>query len=290
MGMKMLSVVLAAIALGAVTAAPASAAPEGNPIIEISSVAHGQCLQPNPRDGLHELAACDDTPSQRFEQIPLGNDRHLLRNLGTRSCMDTTFGLWHDVCDDEAETTQFAELVPDVAGTVRIKFGQVYADTTEGVWTWEFADTNHQRWRVRQTGTAVPVDTAGQIVRIASVHDTSYGCVTPTGYSSSVYHQPCADVPEQKFQRIEIGGDTMLRNIASGKCVSAKHGGINAYEFDCDPADAQQLWTFEPVRTGDFRIRQSSDQRYLMPVGRELWINTRGSTYTTFESWTISVA
>lgn len=285
----MLSVALAAIALGAVTVAPASAAPEGNPIIEISSVAHGQCLQPDSGGGLHELAACDDTPRQRFEQIQLGDERFLLRNLGTRSCLDVTFGLWSDVCDDEAETTQFAELVPDVADTVRIKFGQVYADTTEGVWTWEFADTDHQRWRVRQTGTTVPVDTTGQIVRIASVHD-SYGCVTPTGYSTSVYHQPCADVPEQKFQRIETGGSTMLRNIASGKCLSAKHGGTNAYEFDCDPADAKQLWTFEPVRTGDFRIRLSSDQRYLTPVGRELWIITRGGTYNTYESWTLSVA
>ena len=51
MGMKKLCVALVAVALGAVTVAPASAAPEGNKIIEIRNVGQDLCVDNTARGG-----------------------------------------------------------------------------------------------------------------------------------------------------------------------------------------------------------------------------------------------
>ncbi|MFI6101595.1 RICIN domain-containing protein [Lentzea sp. NPDC051213] len=290
MGMKKLCVALVAIALGAVTVAPASAAPEGNEIIEITSVASGQCLQLD-RPGRYAspvLASCVEEPIQRWEKVPVGGKKYLLRNLENRQCPDESVALGAWWCDDEA-ATQFVQLMADRAGTVRLLFGSGFADTTRGVQVKDFADTDEQRWRVRQTGTApVPADTAGRVVRIASVE--GMGCIGVRA-ERQIEVTPCSDVPAQKFQRVELGnGSTALRSVLTGTCVATKLGTVQLSP-DCNPAAAEQGWTFEPNKTGATRIRMSAGQRYLTPMSSgEIYISARETEYNTWQSWEVTAA
>jgi hypothetical protein len=292
MGMKKLCVALVAIALGAVMVAPASAAQDGNDIIEITSAASGQCLQPGDASEHPGLAVgtCTGEQRQRWEQIPVGGG-HLLRNLATRQCLDGRFSLANWWCDDEA-TTQYGQFVPDASGTVRIKYGELYADTSSGVWPRDLADTDHQRWRVRKTGTTTRADTTGQVVRIENV--TNRGCVSVRD-GLFLEPKPCADVPEQKFQRVELGaGGTALRSVLTGKCVtwrSAASFSVNAVP-DCDPADVKQQWTFETNKTGATRIRASADARYLTPASPSVLVYERQTSpnNNTWQSWYVTAA
>lgn len=291
MGKRTLCVVIAAIALGTVTVAPAGAAQEGNSIIEITSVAHNRCLQPEAASAhpALELGACTGAQNQRWEQIPIGDGSYLLRNLETRECVDAKFSLAGWWCDDQA-ATQYGQLVADRSGTVRIKYGELYADSTFGVWPRDFADNDNQRWLVRQTGTTTPVDTTGQVVRIASVN--KLGCVSVRA-TMFLEPKPCADVPEQKFQRIELGnGSTALRSVLTGKCMAVRQAGTSPVNVvpDCNPADVSQQWTLETNKTGATRLRVSADQRYLLPASPGIYAYARQTDNNTWQSWDITAA
>lgn len=272
MGMKKLCVALAAIALGAVTVAPAGAAQDGNKIVEIENVAYGECLQPSTPAPHSQIAfgPCSGAPGQRWELIPVGGGKHLLRNLASAECVSDRYG--HYYCDDE-ETTAQAELVTVADGTTRFKFGEDYlagftwTDGRRDAWITGFADTGEQRWRVRQVGTTTPSDTTGQVVRIRAV-SFDYGCIRVSDGVWPLPTGPCVNSQEEKFQRIELAdGRTALRSVANGKCVAAKDGSQYDLEVraDCAPDDARQHFTIEPAKTGAVRIRHSADQRYLTP-------------------------
>jgi hypothetical protein len=288
MGMKKLCVALAAIALGAVTVAPASAA-EGNQIVEIENVAYGQCLQPSTPEP-HSVIAfgdCTGAVSQRWELIGLGGGKHLLRNLASTECVSDKYG--HYYCDDEEPEAQ-AEMTTDADGSTRFKFGEGYlagftwSDGRRDAWITSFANTDEQRWRVRQVGTTTPVDTTGQVVRIRTL-DFGYGCITLT--NPWLRPLPCVNAPEEKFQRIELAnGSTALRSLANGKCVAAKAGSPHDLEVvaDCAPDDTRQHFTIEPAKTGAVRIRHSADQRYVTP-GYDAHLNERMRDINTWQLW-----
>lgn len=291
MGMKKLCVALAAIALGAVTVAPASAAQEGNQIVQIENVAYGECLQLTgqaPSSGLG-IGACTDAQDQRWELIELGDGKHMMRNLFTRRCVDDDFYLQGRPCDDEA-VPQYAELVADRPGTVRIKFGSRYvasvmwSDGRRDVWPTFLRDSDEQRWRLRSVGTTTPVDTTGQTVRISAVDNM--GCISLRD-GSWLTPAPCADVPEQKFQRVELGdGKTAFRSVVNNKCIAsdATSAVVNVLN-DCAADATAQQWAIEENKTGAVRIRESAGQRYLMPVTGDVFAWERRRDYNTWQSW-----
>lgn len=273
----MLSVALAAIALGAVTVAPASAAQEGNPIIEITSVARGTCLtlkvEPAPEWPRVVMAACTGAPDQRWEQMPVGDGKIVLRSVTSRDCVQATASLTNFWCD-EKEPYQRAEIVADQDGTVLVEYNGQYLDSSSNevnpYLNAKTTGSDHQRWRVRQTGTATPADTAGQVVRIEAV-GLDYGCLDVDG-RSALKPTPCADVPGQRFQRIELGdGRTALRNLANGRCLHAEDGDEVIVDVlqECDAADTGQHWTFDRTAVGTYRVR--SGERLLTPGDNHVW-------------------
>lgn len=291
MGMKKLCVALVAIALGAVTVAPASAAQDGNQIIEIENVAFGQCLQPSTPEPHSRIAFgdCGGAVNQRWELIPVGGGKHLLRNLASNECVGDTYG--HYYCDDEEVTAQ-TELVTAADGTTRFKFGDeylegfAYSDGRRDAWITRFADTREQRWRVRQVGTTTPVDTTGQIVRIRAV-SFDYGCIRVSDGPWQLPTGKCVDSPEEKFQRIELGdGRTAFRSVANGKCVTARNDTQSYLDVnvDCTPDDVRQQFTVEPTRTGSVRIRQSAGDRYISP-GSDVYLRTRDRSLNMWQLW-----
>lgn len=289
----MLSVALAAIALGAVTVAPASAA-EGNPVVEIVSAFDGQCAQlkvePAPEWPRPVLAACTGGPDQRWEQIPAGGGKFILRSVTSRDCLDGSVGLTNFWCDDRSEGQQ-AELVPDAGGTVRIRYGDRYAHGEySSVRAQQFADSDRQRWRVRQVGTTTPpADTAGQVVRIEAVA-LGYGCLTVDDRSVPK-PTPCADVAGQRFQRIELaGGGTALRSLANGKCLHAADGAeviVDALA-ECDTLDAGQSWQLDRGITGTFRVR--SGERLLTPDDDRVWAAAEFPPFLSVQTWHVTAA
>jgi Cytolethal distending toxin A/C domain len=290
MGMKKLCIALVAIALGAVTVAPASAAQEGNQIVQIENVGFGQCLQPSTPEPHAQIAFgdCGGAVDQRWELIPVGGGKHLLRNLASNECVSDRYG--HYYCDDEEVTAQ-AELVTAADGTTRFKFGDeylegfAYQDGRRDVWITRFADTAVQRWRVRQIGTTTPVDTTGKVVRIRTVND-GYGCISLKN-GSRIMPKPCANSEEEKFQRIELAnGSTALRSTVNGKCVAAKEGSTLDLEVvaDCTPDDSRQHLTIEQTKTGAARIRYTADQRYFTPA-YEVVLYPRQRDINTWQLW-----
>jgi hypothetical protein len=295
MGMKKLCVALAAIALGAVPVAPASAAPEGNPIIEITSAVDDKCVQikfePKPQQPRLVLADCSGAPEQRWEQMPVSGGKFVLRNLTHSGCVDTGIGLAHDYCDDLYEY-QHGELVPDGEGTVRIKYGEKYFENNgyTSVWDSPFEDTDHQRWRIRQVGTSTPqADTTGQVVRMEVVM-SHFGCLGVEGVPV-LKPMPCADAPAQKFQRIELGdGGTALRSVVTGNCVEAEDGeeaGVHALNA-CDATRAGQRWSLNRTATGNFRIQ--SGERHLTPAYTFVGVLPRFPEVPGWQTWYVTAA
>lgn len=292
----MLSVALAAIALGAVTVAPASAA-TGNDIIEIRSVARGDCLQPDsaqPHAG-PGAGACTGELSQRWEVIPVGEGRQLLRNLASTECLSEKYGSYY--CDDEAADMR-VELVPDGSGPVRLKIvdeyltGFTFSDGSRAFWFSGFSAGDEQRWQVRQVGrTTPPADTAGQVVNIRTV-DFTYGCLYQTTDNKLMPLQlPCGKTDYQKFQRIELGnGRTALRGLANGKCVAASASQPLEIEVvsDCSPDDVRQQWSIEPTMTGAVRIREASGERLLTPG--DGWVFLYPRQNNSWQLWELTAA
>ncbi|GHH51495.1 hypothetical protein GCM10017774_61970 [Lentzea cavernae] len=269
----MLGVALAAIALGAVVVAPASAA-SGNDVVEIKNVAYGECLQAaQEQHGSPLIVACDGGADQRWEVIPVAGGRQLLRNVTSKDCLSETYGSYY--CDDEG-VHSFAAILPQPSGAVRIKLsdgerylsGFTWSSGARDAWYQPLRDYDEQLWQVRAVGTAAPLpDTKGEVVRISSVQFDYYGCVSLTN-GTGLTNSPCADVPEQKFQRIELpDGRTALQSLANGKCVTVREGQSISLDVasNCSPEDVRQLWTIEPTRTGAARVRQSADGQLLTP-------------------------
>ncbi|SER12346.1 RICIN domain-containing protein [Lentzea albida] len=291
MGMRMLGVALAAIALGAAVVAPASAA-GGNDVVEIRSTAHGQCLQAGEElHGRALIVACDGEADQRWEAVPVDGGTHLLRNLGNRSCLSAEFTTYY--CDAQA-VHEFTSFVPDTSGSVRVKLGEGEQYLT--VFTWQsgereamvqgLRDSDEQRWQVRTVGTAAPLpDTSGQVVRLRAVEHDTYGCISLTG-GTKVTTAPCADTPEQRFQRIELAdGRTALRSVVTDKCVAPRQDqstGLAAV-LDCATDDVRQHWSFERTGTGAVLIRQSTGDRVITPsVG---WLLLLPRQYDPWQHW-----
>ncbi|MET9628772.1 hypothetical protein ABZX92_15040 [Lentzea sp. NPDC006480] len=273
MGMKKLCVALVATALGAVIAAPASAAQEqGNRIIEIKNVAYGECLQTGEEVHASPLVvACSGAVGQQWEVIAVEGGRQLLRNLASRECLSERFASYY--CDDQG-VDEFAALVPEPSGAVRVKLGDgdryltgfAWPSGKRDAWYQPLGDRDDQRWQVREAGTRPTPDTAGQVVRLVPVEGDKYPCAGVE--DTRLVSVACADTPEQKFQRIEAGdGATLLRSVVSGKCVAVGPAGSFVPEVtsDCSPDEVLQKWSIEPTRAGSARIRQHSYAQYLTP-------------------------
>jgi hypothetical protein len=290
---KVLSIALAAIALGAVTVAPASAA-EGNPVVEIVSAFDGLCAQLKvepARDGPRPvLRSCTGAPDQRWEQIPVGGGKVILRSTTSRDCLEAGASVNNFWCDDRSDRQQ-AELVADAGGTVRIKYGDEYVQNEyTSMWMERFADTDRQRWHVRQVGTTTPpADTAGQVVRIEAVA-LGYGCLTVDD-RSAFKPMPCADVAGQKFQRIELAdGGTALRSLANGKCLHAPDGVEVLVDAlgECDTPDAGQSWKFDRTATGSFKVK--SGERLLTPGEDRVWAAEEFPPFIAVQTWHVTAA
>ncbi len=287
----MLSVALAAIALGAVTVAPASAA-TGNDIVEIKNVAYGECLQAGQEPHASPVVvACSGASSQRWEVIPVDGGRQLLRNLASRECLSEMFAAYY--CDDQG-VDEFAAVLPHASGAVRIKFGDgdryltgfTWSDGRRDAWYPSFREHDEQLWQVRNVGTTPPpADTAGQVVRIRAVNFVEHGCISLTS-GTRLVPVPCADSPEQKFQRVELGdGRTAFRSVVNDKCVAVRETQPMDLEVvsDCAPDNVRQQWSIEPTRTGAARIRQAAGDQLLTPGSGWVFLYPRQSY--TWQLW-----
>ncbi|GLZ29756.1 hypothetical protein Lesp02_19460 [Lentzea sp. NBRC 105346] len=222
MSKRSLAVALTAIALGAVTTVSAHAEAAGNPVIEIKSVALGSCWEPGKTDRVDDivvLAPCDGSAKQRWEKAPATAGGFVLRNTATGRCV-TGWGylsMWH--CEVEG-TDQAVQIVPDVAGAVKLKYGEKFADSwlAPGVGTRGKWDGPEQKWLVTEVGTATPpADTAGKVVRIKSHYRQE--CATPGQFWPVL--AACDDSTGQRFGRIELGdGWFQLRSESTGTCVA----------------------------------------------------------------------
>ncbi|WP_394616388.1 hypothetical protein JNUCC0626_43110 [Lentzea sp. JNUCC 0626] len=291
MGMKLLSIALGAIALGAVMVAPAGAAEDGNKIIEIKSVLYGECVQADKTPHNTTILPCDGSEAQQWEVVPVDGGRHLLRNVALhRECLSEMYGFYR--CDDE-QPHGFITTEPAVSGSVRVKFGDSPEYLTALTWSngerdvliTGFGEPAAQQWELRTVGTteALP-DTTGQVVRIRSAEASTYGCLSLSG--TRLLPVPCADVVEQKFQRIEVDGKTAFRSVANGRCLSL--GGASAVEplviGDCASGDVGQQWSIEPTRLGSARVRSALNTEFLTPG--DGWVFVTDTRFShTWQQW-----
>ncbi|MFD4675448.1 RICIN domain-containing protein [Lentzea sp. NPDC058450] len=291
MGMKLLGIALSAIALGAVMVAPAGAAEDGNELVEIRSVLLGECLQAAEEPHRATMLPCTGGKEQYWEVVPVGEGRNLLRSVANhRQCLSERYNFYY--CEDEAPHG-FASMVPEPSGAVRIRFGDSDAfmkvssrtDGTQGVLIVPWGERDEQQWEVRTVGTTGPSpDTTGQVVRIRSAETERYGCAGLSG--TRLLPVPCADVPEQRFQRIEVGpGVTALRSVANGKCLSLWGAGAVEPEVtqDCVPADARQQWSIEPTKLGSARLRNATGEKFLTPGTG--WVFMTEHYSNTWQQW-----
>lgn len=287
----MLSVALAAIALGAVTVAPASAAPEGNKIVEIKSVADGLCLDFSRTDTSQAgMSACTGGAAQQFERIPAAGGGSYLRNLGDGRCLD---GYASDVLEHRCahdETGQRFQEVPDADGTVKLststRFGTRYLDSvlfaSDGELIMIGASTRtSQRWVVREVG-VVPPPQLGAVVKLRHAQEGT--CVADSvEYINEL--KPCATAPG--FERIDAGaGQVALRSQATGKCLTMWGTSAVLLE-DCDTAAAAQQWTLTGDELGNYTV--SNAGRYLMPHGNHVVVFDEYSS-TLIQRWQLPAA
>ncbi|MGW6446203.1 RICIN domain-containing protein [Lentzea sp. NPDC055074] len=271
MGIRIFGVALAAIALGTVTVAPASAAPEDNKIIEIRSVDNGLCLalggKVTQRAG---MSACDGSAAQQFERVPAAaGGGSYLRNLGTGTCLDgydSTVTSWP--CNS-AEAGQRFQEVPAADGTVKLsvagRSGTRFADSFlfsrwNEVNMFDASDSSTQLWQVRETG-AVPTPQLGAVVKLKSANAGT--CVADSvEYINEL--KACADAPG--FERIDVGeGKVALRSQATGKCLTVSPPpSSNAVLLEpCVTTEAAQQWTLTGDELGNYKVA-NADQ-HLMP-------------------------
>ena len=286
--MKLLGIALSAIALGAVMVAPAGAAEDGNKIIEIRSVLYGECVQ---ADGLHNttILPCDGSAEQQWELVPADEGRHLLRNVANGDCLSQAYGFYY--CEED-QPHSYVAMPLDPSGARRLEFGDdkaylralTWSDGERDVLISTWGEPTEQLWEVRSTGTKEPLpDSAGQVVRIRSA-EARYGCLSLNG--TRLLPVPCADTPQQKFQRIENNGKTAFRSVANGKCVSLS--GPDGIEpevtADCAPGEAGQHWSVEATRLGSARLLNAINNEFLTPGDGWVFVtDTRFSS--TWQQW-----
>ena len=245
----MLGVALVATALGAVVAAPAGAAAEGNQIVEIRSVAEGRCLDfdRQPTESLlPSLNACSGAPTQLFERIVSASGGEYLRNTGDHRCLDgASWIAFRQSCDTAVPAQRF-ELAPDAAGTVKLKTGGKAVDTYHYGARGELSmqapyAIPTQQWQVRQVGVAPKAELAA-VVRLRSA-GTFPKCVAESGATTALTN--CDAPGREAFQRVDAGaGKVALRNTASGKCLSNR----DYHEVtltDCATDVRAQQWTLD---------------------------------------------
>jgi hypothetical protein len=260
--------IAAAFTLGAMTTVPASAEPAGNPIVELKSVARGQCMTVGTVDPfLVELADCTGAQNQRWERVAAPNGRFHLRSLTDRKCINGEGSLVADWCDDTDQNQRW-ELVPDASGAVKLKLGvswPAYADTS---WYGEYdfkifsndlEDGDHQRWTVTEAGRApVLPDTAGALVTLESSEQAGR-CANG---------EVMGTCPGSAFQRVELGGGAF--QLRAGEVCLVPEP---ATRFDvglagnCATTDPAQQWRLEgPDVFGGHLIRNVGKGTYLSPV------------------------
>lgn len=257
----MLSVALAAIALGAVTVAPAGAAPEGNTIVEIKSAADGLCLDLSKPETLRAgVSACDGSAAQRFERVPaVAGGGSYLRNIGSGTCLDgynSSVTTWP--CETVEAGQRFQE-VADADGTVKLavagRFGTRFVDSYlfslfGDVSMFEASTRPTQRWLVREVG-VVPPPQPGAPVKLRQAQEGT--CVSDSvEYLNEL--RACDAAPA--FERIDAGGGKVaLRSQASGNCLTVMPEPSLAVKLEnCDVARPAQQWSLVGDELGNYTI------------------------------------
>ncbi|MFS8095950.1 RICIN domain-containing protein [Lentzea alba] len=264
--------IAAAFTLGAMTTVPASAEPAGNPIIELKSVAKGQCMTATTTDHfLVELADCTGAPNQRWEEVAAPDGNSYLRNIADRKCLDAEFAVAGDQCD-ETDQVQRWRLETDASGArkLRVSFGW-YASTAWyggefhiGITTEEPQDTDDQRWEVTEVGTApARPDTTG-----AAISMESSG--RPGRCADGIAMVAC---PGSPFQRVELGGGVVQLRTETG-CLRAKpdqrHDNVVDLLGDCTVTDRAQQWQLTSDLFGGHLVRNVDRGTYLTPLATDL--------------------
>ncbi|GGM77521.1 hypothetical protein GCM10011609_11700 [Lentzea pudingi] len=261
----MLGVALAAIALGAVTAAPASAAPEGNKIIEIRSAADGLCLDlGKPETHRAAVSACDGSAAQQFERVPAVAGGSYLRNIGSGTCLDgynSSVTAW--TCET-AEAGQRFQEVADADGTVKLtvagRFGTRFVDSYlfslfNEVSMFEASTRPTQRWLVREVG-VVPPPQPGAPVKLRQAQEGT--CVSD---SVEFINELRACDAAPAFERIDAGGGKVaLRSQASGNCLTVMPKPSLAVKLEsCDLSRLAQQWSLVGDELGNHTIVNGAD-------------------------------
>lgn len=267
MGMKKLCVALAALALGAVAAVPASAAPTGNTIIEIRNLAYGTCLATTAQDTYRpSLATCDGSATQRFERVAAASGGVFLRNVGeAEECLDRLQQGWQlmlTLCNAES-ASQRIELVPAEHGTVRLRVRDKVAEAPYpdfGVLFEPESDYDIQRWQITEVGIAPPSPELPSAMRLKSA---GYGiCVTDTGTKPVM--ASCTGAANEVFQRVDLGEGKVALRTANGRCL-ANPSFSDVILTACVTGATSQQWTLTGDELGHYKIANSSTGNYLRP-------------------------
>lgn len=283
MGMKKLCVALAAVALGAVTVAPASAAPEGNRIVEIRNVGHGLCIDNTPQDRYRpSVATCTGSAAQRYEVVPATAGGVFLRSIEDGTCLDRlgqSISLHPMACNVET-ATQRAELLPDASGFVKLRFQDRFAQVLYEDMGVIFLDEdmgNYEQWEIREVG-VVPPPTPAAVVRLRNADDKT--CLTVAGAKPAM--AACTTAPDQAFERVDLGGgEVALRAKASGRCL-ANQSFAEVTAATCVATASAQRWTIDVDELGHFKITNASTARVLTV--------TSGGAVETYPHWGFTLA
>lgn len=285
MGMRKLCVALVAVALGVVVAAPASAATEGNRIVEIRNVGHDLCVDQTPQGRVApSLATCTGSAAQRFERVPAAAGGEFLRDIASGNCLDRLqqgMELHLLPCNAEAPG-QRVEVLPDATGAHRLrfqdKFAQVlYSDMGVMFLSDEFGAD--ELWQIRDVGIAPPRQEPTLVVRLRTA-DHNNTCVTENGSTATM--RACATTPGQTFRRVDLGaGRTGLRSTRSNLCLAnPRHSAVTLE--DCSATAAAQQWALSVDELGNYKIGNLSTARHLTP-------SSDGSV-ATYPYWGISLS
>ncbi|MGW6934904.1 RICIN domain-containing protein [Lentzea sp. NPDC054927] len=285
MGMRKLCVALAAIALGAVVAAPASAATEGNKIVEIRNVGHDLCVDLTPQGRVSpSLATCTGSAAQQFERVPAAMGGEFLRAVASGNCLDRLqqgMELYLLPCNAEA-ASQRVQVLPVATGAVKLRFQDRFAQvlySDMGVLFLKDDGEENELWQIREVGVAPPRQEPARVVRLKNA-DRTDACVTENGVTAIM--RPCAAAPGQSFRRVDLGdGRTGLRSTRSELCLAnLRHSAVTLE--NCSATDAAQHWTFTVDELGNHKIANVSTARHLTPAS--------DGEVATFPYWGISLS
>ncbi|HEX8864061.1 MAG TPA: RICIN domain-containing protein, partial [Lentzea sp.] len=243
--------------------APASAAPEGNTIVEIKSAVEGLCVESGTT--YPTLAACTGSTAQQFERIQTGTGSYL-RNIGDGQCLDGYYSSVEEKrCDPDRSGQRFQE-VPDTDGAVRLS--ATGHDGTAFLDSWLYPlyrevgmapdlTRETQRWFVREVGTVPPPQLATVIKIRHAEQDT---CLSDSKTATNEL-KPC-DLASG-FERIDAGnGLFALRNQTNGRCLTV-YAGEYVWMQTCNITSAAQQWKLSDDALGNYTV--SNGDRVLTP-------------------------